>query len=258
MSISYINKTAPICLALAGLMMCQSVRAEQEADIPILLPIKIKAAIDANADEEGSEIAMNSHVELGPCKAKVTFKRNHKSKRKLVVVGDFDIDLIIKGSSLGTNITLPKQPNEGGVGGNPLVYVQLHDGKGNNLTEEHLLGRTVQGLQISADVLAEALVRAKLQADGCSNPKGPNVNLDCNITLSGLHARYIFRNNEKGLHTAEEMRDVTIIMDGSMITVPKRPRRSGVGPNPVIFIQILDDADHPMGAQVKLGRCSSF
>jgi hypothetical protein len=218
----------------------------------------MQASVDAKADSSGSEIAMDSHVEMGPCKARLTFKRNNKTKRSLMVIGDFDIELITKGTAFSTNISLPKQPHEGGVGGNPLVYVQLHDGKGNNLTDEVLLGREVQGLMISADLLADALVRAKIRADGCATPKGPNIALDCDIILTGLHARYMFRNSEKGTHTFEVDRDIVIVMDGEKITVPKKPRRKGLGSNPIIYIQILDENDQPLGHQVRLGRCSDL
>jgi len=41
----------------------------------------------------------------------------------------------------GTGLTLPKQPVNGGVGGNPLIYIKFYQTDGSAITDEILLGR---------------------------------------------------------------------------------------------------------------------
>ncbi|MCI0747744.1 MAG: hypothetical protein L0Y58_20245, partial [Verrucomicrobia subdivision 3 bacterium] len=78
------------------------------------------------------------------------------------------------------------------------------------------------------------------------------------LFLSGLHAKFIFRNNVKGTHTAEETRDITIIRDGSAIKIPKQPSRGGVGGNPLISIEFLDGNGTAIDDPVFLGRCNKI
>jgi hypothetical protein len=146
----------------------------------------------------------------------------------------------------------------GGVGGNPYVYLQFHDGNGNDLSKEFFLGRCVQGLRVSTDLLIEAIARATVHSDGCDNSGGPFVTLGGDITFGGLHARFIFRNNVKGTHTAESMRDVAIVLDGDSITLPKQPVLGGVGGNPLISLQFLRGNGDPINDPVLLGRCNKL
>ena len=70
-------------------------------------------------------------------------------------------------------------------------------------------------------------------------------------------ARFIFRNNVKGTHTAtvESTHDVELIAKGSQVVIPKQPPLGGVGGNPIISIQFQDGAGDAIGAPVRLGRC---
>jgi len=110
-------------------------------------------------------------------------------------------------------------------------------------------------LQITSELLQAAIARANVHAEGCSNRKGPYITLSGDLVLSGLHARFIFRNNVKGTHTAEDTRDVSLLLDGTSITLPKQPVKGGVGGNPLISIQFLNGDDQPLGEPVLLGRC---
>jgi hypothetical protein len=182
-------------------------------------------------------------------KAKVVFSNNAKGTHTATVVAEYNVVLFT-----GGEIKIPKQPVQGGVGGNPHVYLVFHDGNSNTLSEEFYLGRCVQGLNISTDFLQEALLHANVDPD-CSNRKGPFVTLDGDLVLGGVHARFIFRNNLKGTHTAEESRDVAIVLEGSKIVLPKQPPLGGVGGNPIISIQFLNGDGSPINEPVVLGRC---
>src|SRR5207247_2323494 len=118
---------------------------------------------------------------------------NVKGTHTVAVVGHYDVQLVANGAS----ISIPKQPVNGGVGGNPYIYLKFTDGKGHDLSGEFFLGRCVQGLNVSADMLQTAAGLANVAAGNCSNKGGPTITLDGQITLGGLHATFIFRNNPK-------------------------------------------------------------
>jgi len=240
-------------VSAVALLCSPGARADQQIITPFTMHMDLDAVVDESGcqNSPGPQITLGGNIHLGALKARVIFSNNKKGTHTAVVVAQYDVTLLAEGSA----ITLPKQPVQGGVGGNPFIYLQFHDGKGQDLSEEMLLGRCVQGLSVTTELLSEALARADVHADNCSNRKGPFVTLGGDIVLSGLHARFIFRNNVKGTHTAEDTRDVSLILDGSSITLPKQPVNGGVGGNPLISLQFLDSQDQPIGDPVLLGRC---
>lgn len=239
--------------AVALALLTPSSRADQQVSAPYQLPMNIHAVVDESDCENspGPQITLGGEIRLGGLNARVIFSNNAKGTHTVTVVRQYDVNLLVEGSS----ITIPKQPVQGGVGGNPYIYLQFHDGKGNDTGEEFFLGRCVQGLAVTADLVNAALARANVHAEGCSNRKGPYITLDGDLKLSGLHARIILRNNVKGTHTAEDTRDIAIILDGSSIKLPKQPVRGGVGGNPLISIQFLNGNNEPISEPVLLGRC---
>ena len=192
---------------------------------------------------------MRGEIALGSVGARVKFSNNAKGTHTATDSTSYDAVLL-----LGGTLQIPKQPVRGGVGGNPHILIQFHDGNGDNLSDEIYLGRCVQGLSFSADLLTEALARAVIQAD-CSNHPGPYITLGGDITLSGLNARIIFENNLKGTHkTVRDTKDIVLIPAGSKIVIPKQPPLGGAGGNPIISFQFTDGED-PITKPVVLGRC---
>ncbi len=116
----------------------------------------------------------------------------------------------------------------------------------------------MQGLEVNTELLTQAALLANVTAGECSNRRGPFVTLDGTLTLSGLNAKLIFRNNVKGTHTAEESAEVALLLDGTKITIPKQPVRGGVGGNPLISIQFLNGTLQPLCAPIFLGRCNQL
>jgi hypothetical protein len=243
----------PLVLAAATLFCSSGARADQQLSLPFTMKMNLDAMVDESDcdNSPGPQITLGGIIHLGGLKARVIFSNNAKGTHTAVVVAQYDATLLAEDAP----IVLPKQPVLGGVGGNPYIYLQFHDGKGDDLGDEILLGRCVQGLHVTADLLNEALAHANVHAEGCSNRKGPFINLSGDIVLSGLHARFIFRNNVKGTHTAEDSRDMALILEGTSITLPKQPVLGGVGGNPLISIQFLDGDDQPLCAPILLGRC---
>ena len=126
------------------------------------------------------------------------------------------------------------------------------------LTSEIFLGRCVQGLSISPTVLSEVLALADVAALDCSNHPGPIISIGGTLTFSGLHARFIFRNNLRGTHTAEATRDVEIIVKGAQTTIPKQPVLGGAGGNPIISAEFCNGAGEPVSEPIVLGRCNQL
>jgi len=230
--------------------------ADKTVSVAYSLPMHINGVVNASGcqNSPGPQVTLGGEIVLGGLCAKVTLSNNEKGTHSTTVEQEFTVTLIPEGAT----ITIPKQPVLGGAGGNPHIYLQFHDGNGGDLSKEFYLGRCVQGLNVSADVLNEAVARATVHTDGCSNHPGPVITLGGDITLGGLHARFIFRNNKKGTHTAEATRDVAIILDGTTVTIPKQPSQGGVGGNPLISIQFCDEHGDPIDDPVRLGRCNKI
>lgn len=156
-------------------------------------------------------------------------------------------------------IALPKQPVLGGVGGNPWILVQLVDEDGSALTEEVLLGRCVQGLdKIDLGLGAPGWADAWVTDLECSNSPGPFITIDGILTMKGVRARIIFRNNLKGTHEADVMRELELMTSGASFTFPKQPVLGGVGGNPHIFLRFVDGEGNLLSQESYLGRCKQL
>ena len=241
-----------LSLAVAAVMFNQSLNADQTVSVSYGMPVHVDCVVDESGcdNSPGPQITLGGEIALGELQARVTFKNNTQGTHKATVDTSYNVKLF-----LGGVIEIPKQPVEGGVGGNPHIWLQFHDGNGSDLCKEIYLGRCVQGLNVSADLVLNALALANVHAEDCSNSPGPTISLDGAIVLSGLHARIIFRNAIKGPHVAEDSRDVAILLEGSYIELPKQPVNGGAGGNPIITIQFLDGQGDPIGKEIRLGRC---
>jgi hypothetical protein len=225
--------------------------AEVSANISLAATANLTVTESGCENSPGPQVTLEGVITLGSVCAKVTLSNNAKGTHTATVQREYTVVLALENA-----ITIPKQPVLGGVGGNPHIWIQFTDGDGNSLSEEIYLGRCVQGLNVSADLLNEAIANAIIEATGCSNHKGPFITLGGELVLSGLHAKIIFRNNLKGTHTAEATSDVTLIAEGTTIVLPKQPVRGGVGGNPIITFQFIDcESGDPLDDPVVLGRC---
>ena len=116
----------------------------------------------------------------------------------------------------------------------------------------------MQGREVSPEFVSEIISAAEISGLDCSNSGGPVITVGDTLIFPGCIARFIFRNNTKGTHTAEVVRDVELVVKGSQITIPKQPVQGGAGGNPIISVQFLDGAGDPIGKPVKLGRCNQI
>jgi hypothetical protein len=216
------------------------------------MPLQVNGSVTASDcnNSPGPQVTLDGEINLGGLQVQLIFQNNIKGTHRTIVTSTSVVVL-----ALGESITIPKQPVRGGAGGNPHILIQFHDGNGSDLSDEIYLGRCVQGLRISPELLNEVLAAAEIDASDCSNHQGPWITLGGSLTFSGLHARIIFRNNLQGTHEADVERDVTLITHGSKITIPKQPVRGGAGGNPIIYFRFLQGDGTPIGDPVKLGRC---
>src|SRR6266496_3439398 len=191
-----------------------SLRADQTVGAQFAQPVHVTANINETGcnNSPGPQVTIDGEISLGGLEVQLILANNVKGTHTTVVTLTTNIVLI----PLGTKITIPKQPVLGGVGGNPLIWIQFYDQKGNNLTDEIFLGRCVQGLSLHNDFLNSSLAALLIQAGGCDNNPGPYITFGGGLTLSGLKARFIFRNNVQGTHQAEARADVSIIPDGTL------------------------------------------
>ena len=248
-----INRSIKCALVALGLTVPVLVQADQQIEARYSMPVKVHGKVTTTGcnNSPGPEITLEGEIALGGLQVELIFQNNEKGTHTTSVTYGTNVVLV----ALGDSITIPKQPVQGGVGGNPHIWIQFHNGEGRNLTKEMYLGRCVQGLEISPEFVSQVVALADVAAVDCANHPGPVIQVGGTITFSGLHARFIFCNNAKGTHTAQDMRDVVLIVKGSEVTIPKSPAQGGAGGNPIISIQFQDGAGDPLAAPVRLGRC---
>jgi len=92
---------------------------------------------------------------------------------------------------------------------------------------------------------------------GCSNSPGPTITLSGDFALEGFGAEFIFRNNWDGTHTykADSQVSAQLVPAGATMSIPKQPVIGGVGGNPFIWIQLMDERGRALTSEIYLGRC---
>jgi hypothetical protein len=220
------------------------------------MPAHIQATATASGCENnpGPFITLTGEISLGGLTAELIFRNNEKGTHEHTEETTVSVVVVPEGET----IQFAKQPPLGGAGGNPWIFLQLVDSNGNVITDEILLGRCVQGLsEISADFFVPATANAEVSVEDCSNSPGPFVTVSGELSLTGINALLIFRNNMQGTHehVEETVVEIVIIPAGETITIPKQPVLGGVGGNPLISVQFLDGDGQPIGDEFLLGRC---
>jgi hypothetical protein len=180
---------------------------------------------------------------------------------------EYEEEAYIEASLLpaGQMIVIPKQPSRGGVGGNPFIWIQFEDADGNAISDEIFIGRCVQGSSFKGaqDVAGGAVAYADYTVAGCENSPGPNISFESGLSMNGLNARIIFRNNDNpvgGPHEAvvESSSVATVIPVGTAWTFPKQPVLGGVGGNPWIWTQFTNASANALSDEILLGRCEQL
>jgi len=256
---NHLNKS--VCKAAGVLALSSLGLSSVLADVTVPVSYKMPVHVNCNVNESGClnhpgpTITIDGAIAVGGLGANLILQNNSKGTHK-VTVTDWATNIALV--PIGGTLSIPKQPVLGGVGGNPYIYMQFYDAKGNALSEEAFLGRCVQGLSLGADFLNDVIGSTTVHSDGCNNSPGPVITMNGELILSGLKARIIFRNNLKGTHTAETYSDVDIIIDGTTLVIPKSPHQGGAGGNPLILLQFLQGDGTAINDPVLLGRCNKL
>ncbi len=231
-------------------------RADQQFNFNFDMPVMAKVHVEESACENspGPWINIEGEIAIGGLTADLIFQNNVKGTHSQTVTYSTNVVLALPGGT----VSIPKQPVLGGVGGNPWIYIQFLDANRAPIGDEILLGRCVQGLVVSQAVLNEALASTYVTAGECSNNPGPVITFGGTLTLSGLKAKLIFRNNPRGTQTQQADADVDIIVNGTQIELSKSPHRDGVGGNPLIWLQFKQGDGTPIGNPIFLGRCNKI
>lgn len=124
-------------------------------------------------------------------------------------------------------------------------------------TNNEVLPSASADKQLSVEHDLPVHVEASAFTTGCNNSPGPEITLVGEISLGEIDAQIIFKNNAKGTHQAEvdTTVDVIILPDGEVISFPKQPVLGGVGGNPFIWLQFVDENGEPLSEELFLGRC---
>jgi hypothetical protein len=211
----------------------------------------------------GPYITIEGGLRLGGLGTRMTFTNNQKGTHTFTDEAHVDLTVV---PADGNNITIPKQPVLGGVGGNPFIWVQLEDGNGRAVTDEVYLGRCVQGLKkdIGTSFASAARALATIAVADCQNSPGPYITMDGDLYVAaGLDAVFVFKNNDNpvdGPHraTADAVVKVELVPPGHDVRFNKQPSQGGVGGNPWIWFNFLSDAGAALSEPALLGRCEQL
>lgn len=111
---------------------------------------------------------------------------------------------------------------------------------------------------IQQAVSLPARVQGTLTTASCAVGSGPTFTLSGELALGGLGANVIFRNNQKGTHEhVDELAASTVLLPADVTLVIPAQSVGGQILDPVISVQIIDDAGHPVSAEIALGACAA-
>jgi hypothetical protein len=225
--------------------------------------VRATSTVTGCDNSPGPNITIEGGMSLGGLGTRMTFTNNAKGTHTFTDEAHVDVTVV---PAEGNNITIPKQPVLGGVGGNPFIWIQLEDGNGRAVTGEVFLGRCVQGLRKDAVADFSSLARAlaTISVADCQNSPGPFITLDGELFVAaGLDAVFIFKNNDNpvdGPHraSADAVVKVSLVPPGHDVRFNKQPSLGGVGGNPWIWFNFLSDAGAALSEPALLGRCEQL
>ncbi len=226
------------------------------AEVPMPVGVHIDAASSDCQNSPGPKITLSGQLALAGLGVQMTFQNNVKGTHEHTETTTATAVLIPEGDS----VSIPKQPVLGGTGGNPFIWVQFMDTSGNAMSDEIFLGRCVQGaFAADTDFVISALARADVTGGSCDNT-GSTISLSGELSLSGVNAQLIFRNNDNpvgGPHENDKPVRVSIVLipAGESIEFQKQPSLGGVGGNPWIYLEFLSASGAPVSDNFLLGRC---
>jgi hypothetical protein len=223
-------------------------------NIPIAAHVEASTSAEGCDNSGGPFITVTGELTLGGVNGRLIFRNNRRGTHERIEEATVDVTVLGEGEV----IRFAKQPPQGGVGGNPYIWIQFCDGDWNEISTPTLLGRCVQGLtntSLDLSMLSEAGV--EVTSGDCDNSGGPSITLSGELRLGGINAKLIFTNNARWTHMREEPASVGIVIlpAGKSISFAKQPPQGGVGGNPRIYFQFTDANGRSLSDEFYLGRC---
>jgi hypothetical protein len=248
----------------ANILAATSASSPAQVSASFAQPLRVSTTTELSGcdNSPGPYITVSGELAIGGLGSRMTFRNNVKGTHEYSDEQKVDVVVVPAGES----VTIPKQPVQGGVGGNPFIWIKFENSEGEAVSDEIYLGRCVQGLTANSSVdfsgLADAL--AQISVSDCANSPGPYISLDGDLALkSGVNAKLIFRNNDNpvgGPHeaTADAVVTIRLVPPGQTVTFPKQPVLGGVGGNPWIWFAFLTAQGAQIGDEYLLGRCEQL
>src|SRR2546422_2083292 len=208
----------------------------QTVSATVAMPVDIHAEVTAmDCDNSpGPYITLSGELAVGGLAIQLIFQNNAKGTH--THVEELTATAVV--IPAGETIRFAKQPPLGGVGGNPFIWIQFTDANGHPLSGEIFLGRGVPGLSAAdASFVVAPLTTAGIEGAHLGNNPGPLLTLSGDISLSGVSANLIFRNNDNPVggpheHDEKAVFNVELVPPGLDIMFPKQPPPGGGGGNP--------------------------
>jgi hypothetical protein len=204
----------------------------------------------------GPFITVEGELTIAGLASKVILKNNAKGTHVATALADADVELIANDGK----IVIPKG-GKYGVGGNPHIYLEVHDDYGKTYGDRIYLGRCNRLLPISkVDFSMLADLDFDVVKGDCENSGGPNIVLSGALKLGGVHGTLYFQNNTKGTKVATEEVKVAIevLPKGKELKFAKSPHLGGAGGNPLVYLKLLDHDYNPISGEIFLGRCNKI
>jgi hypothetical protein len=241
-----------------------------EADVTLGAALRMNVETSGCSNRGGPYIKLDGDVFNGGLAGKL------RAQNASGVHSD-EVDAVLSAKltdAFGKSITIPKQPPEkfdgGGAGGNPWIWFEATDKRGDAVAPAVLLGRCVQGL-FNVNALFKLVGHAKGNIDGsCKNHPGPYITIDGSLIVGGIDGNIIFTNQDSldAVHRRDVAGKLTfeIVPDGGGVVWPKQPFKDidgdgegdGVTGNPLLFFTFTDTDGLGMSREYRLGRCNKL
>lgn len=110
--------------------------------------------------------------------------------------------------------------------------------------------------EANTSIMEPVSMHISASTSDCTNNPGPYITLSGTMVLGQVGAQFTFQNNADGTHTyTTSTTSTAVIPQGDTIKIPKQPALGGVGGNPYIYLQYVDNNGNPLTAPIFLGRC---
>ncbi len=201
--------------------------------------------IQPSPSDPSHAVELSGQLTLGGVKARLLF-RNGRTRGDAPVLATVDTTVI----EPGRTVTFARQLPQTGTDGDPSMSFQLLDGAGTPISEPIALGR---GGEDSAALTLRADTGVVITAGFCRNSTGPVIQLAGTLTFGAVKGRLVVADDAAGdPHTI----DFPIVPAGDDVTFAKEPAKSGIGANPRLSFQFVDQNGAPLGSEIDLGRCT--